>query len=268
MQHTFKAKRILITGGSAGIGLALAESLARAGARTALLARDAARLAEAQARVARAGAAPVLASADIRDAAALGTALEDVVDTLGGLDGLVVNAGYCHPGRFLDLETEDLRAQIETNLLGAVNTLRLGIPHVAQGGFVAITSSPAGALPIYGFAAYNATKAALSALAGSLRLELAERGITVHLLLPPDTDTPGYAHEITLYPPETRAILSGGSLLPAEKVAEVFLAGIAAGKKTIIAGSEARLALLMQRFAPWVWDLYVRQRMRAAKRGN
>ena len=258
---SFQDKRILITGGSAGIGLAMAEAFARRGARVALLARDAGRLAQAQARVAGA----VVVSVDICDAAGLARGIAEAVAALGGLDGLVVNAGHCHPGRFEETALADLHRQIETNLLGAVNTLHAGLPLLTSGGFVAITSSPAGLLPIYGFAAYNATKAALIALGNALRLELEARQVSIHLLLPPDTDTPGYAHEVTLYPPETRAILSGGTLLPPKKVAEVFLNGIERGTKMIVAGREARLALLLQRFAPWAWELYVRGRLKGVR---
>lgn len=254
----FRGKRVLITGGSAGIGLALAEGIARHGARVALLARDAARLAAAQAQV---GGETRAVTADVCDPAGLAQAIDAAAAGLGGLDGLVVNAGYCHPGRFLETDLAALRQQIDTNLLGAVNTLRLALPHLSPGGFVAISSSPAGALPIYGFAAYSATKAALIALGDTLRLELARSGTSVHLLLPPDTDTPGYANEITLYPPETRAILAGGSLLPPGTVAEAFLHGIARGRKVVVPTAEARLALLLARFAPWAWDWYVRSKI-------
>jgi 3-dehydrosphinganine reductase len=262
----FSGKRILITGGSAGIGLALAEALAARGARLALLARNPETLQAAAQQVSRHGAPPLTLSADICDVAALAEGISTAATTLGGLDGLIVNAGYCHPGEFLNTALDDLHRQVNTNLLGAINTLHIALPHLQRGGFVAITSSPAGALPIYGFAAYNATKAALIALGNTLRLELATKNISVHLLLPPDTDTPGYANETTLYPPETRAILAGGALLSPEKVAQAFVKGIARGQRTIVAGNDARLALFMQRFAPWVWDRYVAGRIRNVRK--
>lgn len=262
----FQDRRILITGGSAGIGLAMAEAFAGRGARLALLARDGNTLRRAAEQVAGRGHAPLTFSADICDADALGASVAEAVAGLGGLDGLVVNAGYCHPGRFLETSLEDLQRQVNTNLIGAINTLHVTLPHLGQGGFAAITSSPAGLLPIYGFAAYNATKAGLIALGGSLRLELAAKGISLHLLLPPDTDTPGYAKEVALYPPETKAILSGGTLLPPGKVAETFVNGIAKGRDLIVSGGEARLALLLQRFAPWAWQRYVAGRIRSVGR--
>lgn len=262
----FQGKRILITGGSAGIGLALAQAFAARGARLALLARGGAALATAADLVATHGQPPVTTAADISDAPALAQAIATAVRQLGGLDGLVVNAGYCHPGRFEETALGDLHRQINTNLIGAVNTLHTALPHLRDGAFVAITSSPAGFLPIYGFAAYNATKAALIALGGSLRLELAPRRIALHLLLPPDTDTPGYARETALYPPETKAILSGGALLPPEKVAATFINGIAKGKPMIVSGGEARAAIMLQRFAPWAWQIYLRNRINSVKK--
>lgn len=261
----FGDKHILITGASAGIGLAMACAFARHGARVALLARDHARLEAAAAQVADCGPAPEVVVADCRDVAALGREMDALAARWGGLDGVVANAGYCHPGRFADLPLNDLHRQIDTNLMGTLNTLHLALPYLRRGAFAALTSSPAGALPIYGFAAYGATKAALSSLAETLRQELREREIAVHLLFPPDTDTPGYAQEVTLYPAETRAILAGGKLLSPEAVAASFIAGIAAGRPLIVAGSEARLALALQRFAPGVWDWYCRRCIRIAR---
>ena len=98
-----------------------------------------------------------------------------------------------------------------------------------------------------------------------MRHEYSDRGIRVHLLLPPDTDTPGYREEVLLYPPETKAILEGGSLLGAEYVAKKFVEGIANRKKTIAVGTEGRFLLLAIRSCPFVWDWYVRHKMRGAR---
>lgn len=267
MRH-LRGQRILITGGSAGIGLALVHALARRGAAVALLARDAGRLAAAAEALAAHGGQVAWRACDVTDAAALGVAIAALAEELGGLDGVVANSGHCHPGHFHEIAVDDADRQIDVNLKGVVYTLHHALPRLLAGGggFVAITSSPAGFAPLYGFSLYGATKAALNSLAGTLRQEYADRGIRVHLLLPPDTDTPGYAHETTLYPPETRAILSGGGLHPAERVAETFARAIERGHPRATVGWETHLLLAVLRFAPSLWEFYTRQAIRRARK--
>ncbi|MBI1317561.1 MAG: SDR family NAD(P)-dependent oxidoreductase [Candidatus Hydrogenedens sp.] len=264
----YRGKRIIITGGSTGIGLEMARELSRRGARLGLIARTPEALEAAAAICREAGGEAHWASADVTDAAALGDALAALVDTLGGLDGIVANSGYCHPGNFHDISIEDGARQLDTNLKGCVHTVRLALPRLLEhGGFVAITSSPAGNAAIYGFSLYGATKAALNSLAHALHHEYADRGIRIHLLLPPDSDTPGYAKETLLYPPETKAILSGGALLQPDHVAMRFVDGIARGQRQIAVGFETHLLLRMIRHTPWLWEWYSRRQIRRARRG-
>ncbi len=84
--------------------------------------------------------------------------------------------------------------------------------------------------------------------------------------MPPDTDTPGYREEVKRYPPETKAILSGGSLLGADYVAKKLVRGIANQKKRIAVGAEARFLLLAMRFMPKLWDGYTRAKKRSARK--
>lgn len=265
---SLRGKRVVITGGSAGIGLALAHALARRGARLGLIARDPARLAEAAAALAAHGQPAAWRACDVTDAPALARAIDELAGDLGGIGGVVANSGHCHPGRFDAIDLADADRQIDVNFKGVVYTLRHVLPILKEqgGGFAALTSSPAGFAPIYGFSLYGATKAALNSLAEALRRECADHNIAVHLLLPPDTDTPGYAHEVTLYPPETRAILAGGGLHPADRVAEVFARAIGRGQPRATVGWETRLLLLVIRFAPRLWDAYTRHAIRRARR--
>jgi len=260
----FKGKRVIITGGSSGIGLEMARELHRRGARLGLLARDEARLREAAETC-----DALYASGDVTDADSTRRAIEQLATALGGLDGIIANSGYCHPGYFHAIGEEDAARQIDTNLTGVVRTLQPALPYLMRaGGFIAMTSSPAGHAAVYGFSLYGATKAGLNQLAHTLRHEYRDYDIRVHVLLPPDTDTPGYRHEVTLYPPETRAVLSGGSLLRAEDVAHRMIEGIARGKNHVAVGTEARALLPIVRYAPWIWDIYTRWQVRRAKRAR
>ena len=274
----FTGKHILITGGSTGIGLHLGHELAKLGADLSIIARNEATLEAAREALAAHGGRVSVFSCDVADAAGLGRCIDEAVEGYGRLDGLVANSGYCHPGYFHEMAVEALGRQIDVNLKGCVYAVRYAVPHLLAnrhsreggngGGFIALTSSPAGNAAVYGFAAYGTTKAGLNNLAHVLRMEYEDRRIRVHVLLPPDTDTPGYAREVELYPKETRAILSGGRLFSPEQVAQVFMRGILRGRRTITVGFEMHLVLWLVRYAPWVWEAYVRWQKRRARRAK
>ena len=268
--NPFKGKNIVITGGSKGIGLEMAKEFARLKANVAIIARDKKVLADAQREIEASGeGVRCLAYAcDVTDAATLGDYINMVRYELGSIDGIIANSGYCHPGYFHQFALKDLERQFDVNVKGVLYTLRLGIPHLLENenGFIAITSSPAGNAGIFGFGAYGPTKAALNNLSYVLRQEYAERNIRVHLLLPPDTDTPGYKLEVPMYPRETKAILDGGQLLEPEKVAKIFVKGIANNRKVIPAGSSTKLLLRLMRFAPFIWDAYTRRKVKSTQR--
>lgn len=269
--NPYKGKNILITGGSRGIGLEMAREFARNGANLALIARGKDDLQAAKTALEDLGQGVTVRAyaCDVTNAETLADYINMILFELGPLDGIVANSGYCHPGNFHELSLADFDRQIDTNLRGVIYTVRLALPHLLQnpnGGFVAITSSPAGHMGIYGFSAYGPTKAALSNLALTLRAEYGDRGVRVHLLLPPDTDTPGYREEVKLYPPETRAVLAGGSLLGPEYVAVQFVKGIANRKKTIAVGFEARAMMALMRLWPGVFDVYTASKKRAVRK--
>ena len=268
--NPFKGKNILVTGGSKGIGRAMAREFGRLGANVAIIARDKAVLAEAQKEISEAGGGGrILAYAcDVRDRNTLNDYINMVRYEFGGIDGVVANSGYCHPGNFHEISLYEFDRQIDTNLKGVMYTIRLCIPHMLDnvGGFIAITSSPAGNAGIFGFSAYGATKAALNNFSYVLRQEYGDRNFRIHLLLPPDTDTPGYAEEVPLYPPETKAILEGGTLLSADSVGKQFVKGIANNRKFVTPGFSTRLLLYLLRWAPFMWDGYVAYKKKSARK--
>ncbi len=268
MRRTLTGKNILVTGGSKGIGLAMARELSRRGAKLALLARDPEALEAARAELEAAGGTAVVRACDVTDVEALGRAVSELALALGGLDGVIANSGYCHPGYFHAISPGDAGRQIDTNFKGVVYTLHHAIPELLKrgGGFIAITSSPAGNAGIFGFSVYGATKAALNNLAETLRYEYADKNISVHLLLPPDTQTPGYDQEVLLYPPETRSVLQGGKLFPPEQVAHRFVEAIERNRRQATIGFETHALLWMTRLAPRLWDHYTAWKIRSARR--
>lgn len=241
--------------------------LARRGAVLALAARDPDKLEAACQACRDIGGQAVAYRCDVTRKEDVAAMMKQAHHDLGGLDGVIANSGYCHPGYFEATSLEDADRQLDTNIKGTVYTLHAAIPLLLDGGgFIAITSSPAGSLSVFGFALYGSTKAALNHLAHALRHEYASRGIRVHLLLPPDTDTPGYQNEVTLYPDETRAVLSGGKLHRSDDVAHRFVEGIARGRSVVAVGFEGRLAMLLTRLWPGFWERYTRRAVRQSRK--
>jgi 3-oxoacyl-[acyl-carrier protein] reductase len=185
--------RALITGGSRGIGFAIADALAAEGAAVGLIARDVDGLAAAARRLASRGTPVATATADVTDTAALGRAVDDLAAALGGLDHLVANAGgTVGPGNITSAADDDFTATFALNAGHAVELIRAGLPHLraAGGGAVVIISSITGMRPAPR-TAYAAAKAAEIHLAATAAQELAPDRIRVNAVSPGSIMFPG-----------------------------------------------------------------------------
>lgn len=237
----------LITGGSSGIGLALAKQLASEGASICLLARDSEKLNQAAASVktlCRDESQTISTlSCDITDYDLLASSLEGWVQS-NGLPDLVINsAGVTYPGYFQDLAVETFHWLMAINYFGTLHVLKALIPRmIARGsGTVVNISSQAGFIGVYGYTGYGASKYAVRGLSDALRAEMKPHGIHVAVVFPPDTQTPQLAFEAPLKPPETKAIASSSSVLSAEKVAADILKDLRRNRYVIIPGWEGKL---------------------------
>lgn len=211
----------VISGGSSGIGLAAAFQLGRKGCRVALLARDGARLAAAEAALSQAGIAVVTRPLDVRDRAATGRVVGELCAAHGPPLWIVTSAGIVEPGFFLDQDPDLTERQVAVNLLGTVHVVQAAAPAMAAAGrgHVVLVSSGAGLFGVAGYAGYCASKFAVRGFGEVLRIELAASGVSVTVATPPDTDTPQLAYEGALRPKAIAPFAGSGRPLSAEVVA-------------------------------------------------
>lgn len=228
-------QHVLITGGSSGIGLALARQAAAAGARVSLVARDPAKLAAARAAV---GGSTFTTAADVAVEAEVRAALAAAERAQGPVDVLIANAGVARPGYFEEVPVAVFERTMAVNYFGVLYPLKALVPAMrARGrGAVVLVSSGVGLFGFFGYTPYAPAKFAVRGLAESLRAELHGTGVHVMIVYPPDTDTPQLADENRTKPPETRAVTAGGGLWTADEVAHVTLAGLARRRFAVTPG--------------------------------
>jgi 3-oxoacyl-[acyl-carrier protein] reductase len=189
--NTLAGKRALVTGGSRGIGAAIAVALAEQGADVALTYQSSADRAQAVVRsIEQLGRRGVAIQADSADPAAIKRSVEEAVGALGGLDILVNNAAIARYGSIAELGVADIDALLAVNVRGPVLATQAAIPHLGAGGRV-ITIGSAGADRIVGAegTVYYMTKSALQSFTRGLAQELGGRDVTSNLVQPGSTDT-------------------------------------------------------------------------------
>ena len=197
----------LVTGGSSGIGLAIARMLHDEGHGLTLASRTAEKL---EAAAARLGALSV--TADVRREDDCERAVAAHVDHHGGLDVLVNSAGVGFAGELDQLDVKRIDLQLEVNLRGPILVTRAALPHLrATRGLVVNVASIAGTAPVPQLPVYAATKAALISLTNSLNAALDADGVRAHALCPGFVDTPMAAY----------SGLSGEEMIRPEDCAEV-----------------------------------------------
>jgi 3-oxoacyl-[acyl-carrier protein] reductase len=228
MDLGLRGARALITGGSRGIGFAVADALAAEGAAVGLIARDAGGLTAAAERLAGHGTAVATAAADVTDTAALDAAVRQLADALGGLDHLVANAGGTVGGNLSDSAPGDFTATFSLNAGHAAELIRSGLPYLKSSGAgsCVIISSITGIRPAPR-TTYAVAKAAEIQLAATAAAELAPAGIRVNAVSPGSIMFPGGSWDrFRRDNPETFAAFLGsqfpfGRLGRPEEVADV-----------------------------------------------
>nr|WP_239028643.1 SDR family oxidoreductase [Pseudonocardia acidicola] len=186
-------RRIAVTGGSSGIGAAVAAELRARGARVGIIGRNAERLAAVADAT---GAVP--RAADVADHGAVRSAVEGLAEELDGLDGLVNNAGAMLHSRVSEGRVDDWSAVVGANVLGVLHASSAAIPFLRKAArqgpadLMTVTSAGADRVTRPEFAVYMGSKAAARHITEGLRLELAGDLVRVSMVSPGTTDTEGH----------------------------------------------------------------------------
>jgi 3-oxoacyl-[acyl-carrier protein] reductase len=191
MSKKLEGKVALITGGSRGIGAAIAKRLAVDGAKVAITYTKGADAAVAVVKaIERAGGKAMAIQADAADADAGKAAVEKTVATFGRLDVLVNNAGTAIPKPFVESTMEEMDRVLDINVRGVFVATQAALKHMSEGGRIIMIGSAVGeraAAP--GLVPYAATKGAVKMFAQALSREVGSRGITVNNIQPGPIDT-------------------------------------------------------------------------------
>jgi NAD(P)-dependent dehydrogenase (short-subunit alcohol dehydrogenase family) len=241
---------VVITGAAGGLGTALAERYAAAGARLALLDLDGARAETLAVRLRGQGAAAEAFGCDIADEADCTTAIAAAQAALGGIDVLGNNAGISARVLLRDSTPAVARRVMAVNYFGALHATQAALPSlVERRGQIVVVSSVAGFSPLVGRTAYAASKHALHGFFDSLRAELRGAGVTVTIACPSFIATgiaqaaQGAAQRVT-----------GGDEAAPDAIAARIVDAALRGERLCLPGRTARLGWWVSRVAPALYE--------------
>jgi NAD(P)-dependent dehydrogenase (short-subunit alcohol dehydrogenase family) len=267
----FENKQIYVVGGSLGIGLSIVRRVASLGSHVTIFARREELLERAVDTVSAGRKHPsqhvAARQLDVGDPLQVAQVMQQTVAAHGPPDVLINCAGRAYPRRFEEVSYEQFADTLRVNLHGCWNTVQAVLPHMRpRGGYIVNTASLAGLIGVFGYTDYCASKFGVVGFSEALRSELKAYNITVSVLCPPDTDTPGLAIENQTKPEETRAISAAGRVMTADAVADALIRGMARHAFLIIPGIEGRIGVLAKRFFPGVVERIMDRTIRRVTR--
>ncbi len=266
----FADRTVVVTGAASGIGRALAELLARQGARVTLADINPGQLQEITNAIKESGGTATAATLDVTDFQAVKQLVDAIASEHKRLDFLFNNAGIVVAGDARDFAYEDWRQVIDVNLYGVVNGVAAAYPlMVAQGsGHIVNTASLAGLIPACGALSYTTSKYAVVGLSHALRVEAADLGVRVSVVCPGIIDTAINSFDNAANLDKEKMLASLPKGMTPEKCARIILRGVERNKNTILVTGHAKILWFLQRISPGLvgrlWRQYMRQ-MRTAR---
>jgi len=245
--------KIVITGGSSGIGKHLAKTCLERGDDVTIVAEDRAKVDAAAAELA--GSAPRVRgiTCDVGDRHAVEAMVAEVLSTAGCPDVLVNNAGFAVYRSFEQSTMEEIERLVDVNLLGAMRCIRGFLPAMMErrAGHIVNVASIAGLMPITPCAAYGAAKHGMVGISETLRFELRDFGVKVHLVCPGRVETPFFHHETFRSRAPRRETRNA---LPIEAVSWAILDAVEKGRFMTVVPRTLGLAAWARSVVPWLAD--------------
>jgi NAD(P)-dependent dehydrogenase (short-subunit alcohol dehydrogenase family) len=244
----------LVTGGSSGIGAALVAEISRRGGRVVAAARRLDRLESLAADLSRSGTRVVPVGCDVTRREDLDRAVARALAEFGSLDTVIANAGFGVVGKFESLTVDDYRRQFETNVFGVLQTAYATIEELKKTtGRLALIGSVAGYVPTPGSSPYAMSKFAVRALAGSLRNELAPRGISVTHIAPGFVESDIYRVDNTgILHPDWKSPVPEWIRMDTRRAARQIARAILRRRRELVVTAHGKAIVFLERHFPVV----------------
>jgi len=269
----FKNMVVVITGGSSGLGKALAKRFIKMGASVALIARNKQKLAASKAELLAScgdGSKVEIFNCDVADFSTTEKTFKDIIESMSSIDILVNSAGILKEGYFEEQSSETFREIMDINYFGTLNCVKAIMPVFKKrgGGRIVNIASLGGKFGVFGYAAYCSSKFAVVGLSETLRCELKPLNIKIQLVCPPEFDSPMVDDLNTYRTEENRAMAHIASVLSIEYVADKVFTGIMRDRYLIIPGRISRFLELSNRWFPAISRAITDYQIKKVYRGS
>jgi NAD(P)-dependent dehydrogenase (short-subunit alcohol dehydrogenase family) len=254
-----KNKVVLITGGTSGIGKALAFAFGRAGARIVVTGRDAVNLQATGLALTSQHIENLALVADVSSEADCARMVRETLARFGQLDILINNAGISMRAMFQDLNLDVIRQVMDINFYGTVYATKYALPHILQTkGSILGISSIAGYRGLPGRTGYSASKFAMHGFLETLRTELLDQGVHVMIACPGFTSSNIRNRALTAQGQvQGESPLEEGKIMSAEEVADRILKATRQRKRDLVMTTQGKLTVFLNKWLPGLTDRLV-----------